>query len=152
MHVRPQLCERSRFWASLRVDGELSQLESALLSAHLERCPSCRAFARGVEEVARGLRRARLERPAAFVLPAPRRRSTARAVQFAAAAAAVVAAGAVAALTGPGSAPTAVKPVAMVAAVESPDRLRELRRPTLILQGRQAAAPPRSRRLLAEPV
>ena len=27
-------CERARFWASLRADGELSELESALLHAH----------------------------------------------------------------------------------------------------------------------
>ena len=153
MHVRSHLCERARVWASLRVDGELSELESALLSAHLERCPSCRAFARGVTEVAGGLRRVALERPASLVLAAPRARSKTRFVQFAAAAAAVVAAGAVAALTGPAaSGPSAVKPVAMVAALDSPDRLRELRRPALIQQGRQAAVPPRFRRLVAEPV
>lgn len=37
-------CERARAWASLRADGELSELEQALLEAHLERCADCRAF------------------------------------------------------------------------------------------------------------
>ena len=154
MHVRSHLCERARSWASLRVDGELSELESALLGAHLERCAECRTFARGVDEVARGLRRVPLERPAPLLaLAAPRRRSKLRALQFAAATAAVVAAGAAAALTGPTNpAPSAVKPVAMVAALDSPDRLRELRRPGLIEQGRQLSTPPRFRRLVAEPV
>ena len=153
MHVRSHLCERARAWASLRADGELSELESALLDAHLSRCASCRTFARGVDSVANGLRRVRLERPAPLVVPtAARRRTTLRAFQVAAATVAVAAAGVAASLTGPSSsAPAAVKPVAMVAAVESPDRLRELRRPGLILQGRQAAQP-RFRRLLAEPV
>jgi anti-sigma factor RsiW len=152
MHVRSHLCERARVWASLRVDGELSELEAALLGAHLERCPDCRAFARGVDTVARGLRRVRLDRPAPLVLALPRRRSRVRALQFAAATAAIVAAGAAAALTGPSNqSPSAVKPVAMVAAVESPDHLRELRRPALI-QHRKAAVQPQTRRLVAEPV
>jgi hypothetical protein len=38
-------CERARQWASLRVDGELSELEVGLLERHLESCASCRAFA-----------------------------------------------------------------------------------------------------------
>jgi anti-sigma factor RsiW len=152
MHVRSHLCERARVWASLRADGELSELESALLGAHLERCPECRAFARGVDAVARGLRRVRLERPAPLELAVPRRRSRARVLQFAAATAAVVAAGAAAALTGPSNpAPSAVKPVAMVAAADSPDHLRELRRPALI-QHRKTAVQPQTRRLVAEPV
>lgn len=140
-------------WASLRADGELSELEGALLDAHFERCAECRSFAGGVAAVAHGLRRVPLERPAPRALPVPRRHSKARLVQLAAATFAIVAAGAAAALTGSGgSTPSAVKPVAMVAAAESPDRLRELRRPALIQQGRQAAVPPRYRRLVAEPV
>jgi len=38
-------CERARQWASLRLDGELSELEDALLEQHLEGCSSCSAFA-----------------------------------------------------------------------------------------------------------
>jgi hypothetical protein len=152
MVVRSHLCERARLWASLRVDGELSELEGALLGAHLERCADCRTFARGVDTVARGLRVAALERPAPRALPVPRHHSKARLLQLAAATAAIVAAGAAAALTGSGnSPPTAVKQVAMVAAADSPDRLRELRRPALVHQGRPPVQP-QTRRLVAEPV
>jgi predicted anti-sigma-YlaC factor YlaD len=41
--VRPLACERARVWASLRLDGELSELEAALLDAHLGRCEECAA-------------------------------------------------------------------------------------------------------------
>ncbi|MDQ4018324.1 MAG: zf-HC2 domain-containing protein, partial [Actinomycetota bacterium] len=34
-------CERAQAWASLDVDGELSQLERGLLAAHLRRCAAC---------------------------------------------------------------------------------------------------------------
>jgi hypothetical protein len=138
-------------WASLRADGELSELEGALLRAHLQRCGECRGFALGVDAVARGLRRVRLERPAPFVLAARRHRSKARLLQLAAATAAVVAAGAAAALTGSSApAPSAAKPVAMVAAVDSPDGLRELRRPALVQPHRPVQ--PQTQRLVAEPV
>ena len=90
------MCERARRWSSLRVDGELSELESALLDNHLGRCSSCRAFARGAEDRRRRPRAARLERPAplALVLP-PRGRL--RAVGRTSLAAAAVAAASVAA-------------------------------------------------------
>src|SRR5438309_909636 len=68
------LCERARSWASLRADRELSELESALLDSHLGRCRSCRAFARGIEDVAATLAAASLERPAPLALVLPRRR------------------------------------------------------------------------------
>ena len=35
LHASPAICERARSWASLRLDGELSEFEDALLSAHL---------------------------------------------------------------------------------------------------------------------
>src|SRR5882757_8544123 len=99
MELIPPLCERACRWASLRVDGELSELESALLDDHLGRCRSCRAFARGVEDVAAALASARLERPAplALVIPSRRRRPS---VRSAAAAALVVVAGVAAAVIG----------------------------------------------------
>ncbi|MDX6452188.1 MAG: hypothetical protein QOH16_2237 [Gaiellaceae bacterium] len=139
-------CERARSWASLRADGELSELESALLDAHVGRCSACRAFACGTHEVAAALRSARLERPAPFVLGPQRARFAGlRALQVAAAVAVVVGAGVVAAMTGaPSGAPAAAKPVAMVAGADSPDRLRELRRPALVEQGR---AIPRNKQL-----
>src|SRR5438477_537085 len=57
-----QTCDRAREWASLRMDGELSELESALLEAHLKRCEACGSFAVEVEAVALQLRAASLER------------------------------------------------------------------------------------------
>jgi hypothetical protein len=152
MSAQPHLCERARSWASLRADGELSELESALLDAHLKRCPACRRFARGAEEVAWALRTVRQERPAPLVVAPPRAAgSGGYRLRFAAAALVVLTVGLLAAFTGPRSGPSAGKPVAMVAAVESPDRLRELRRPLLVEQGR-LSLPPRFRRLVAEPV
>src|SRR6478752_7859561 len=111
-----QLCERARAWASLRADGELSELESALRTAQLEH-PAPVAV-----------------RP----LTGSHRRTFVRTTQFAVAAAFVVAAGFLASASGPdrSSAPTS-KPVAMVAGADSPDNLRELRRPGLIGQGRR---------------
>jgi ferric-dicitrate binding protein FerR (iron transport regulator) len=145
-------CERARSWASLRADGELSELESALLDAHLGRCSSCRAFVRGTEEIAATLRAARLERPAPFVLRPQQqaRRTGLRALQVVAAVAVVVGAGVLAAVTGASnSRPAAAKPVAMVAGAESPDRLRELRRPALVEQGRTI---PRNKQLPGDAV
>jgi len=125
-----QLCERALAWASLRADGELSELESALLDGHLGRCASCRTQAWGIETVAGALRAARLERPAQLAFFVPRSRTT-RALRLAAAGAAVAVA-AVAALLAPAGHRPAPQPVAMVASAESPDVLRELRRPGLV--------------------
>ena len=125
-----QLCERARTWASLRADGELSELEAALLDAHLGRCPACTEFAHGFEDVAGALRATRLERPAPLALSLPRRRL--RALHTAAAAVVVAGAGIAAFFAVPAGQQAPAKPVAMVAAVESPDGLRELRRPFLI--------------------
>jgi predicted anti-sigma-YlaC factor YlaD len=150
MPQKPQLCERARSWASLRADGELSELESALLEAHLGRCASCSTFAEATEEIAGALRSARLQRPPSLAVTLRRSRHTAlRALQVAAAVAVVVSAGVVAAVTGPSHSTRAAKPVAMVAGLDSPDRLRELRRPGLIAEGRSI---PRNRQLPGEPV
>ena len=56
-------CERARQWASLRVDGELSELEDALLEKHLEECVSCSAFAVRLAATAEAVRTAPQERP-----------------------------------------------------------------------------------------
>ena len=147
---KSHLCERARSWASLRADGELSDLESALLDAHLARCSSCRTFASDTEEIAVALRAARLETPAPFALRLRQARRTGlRALQVAAAVAVVVTAGVIAAFSGPSGTTTAAKPVAMVAGADSPDGLRALRRPALVEQGR---AIPRNRQLPGEPV
>jgi predicted anti-sigma-YlaC factor YlaD len=88
-----QTCSRTREWVSLRLDGELSELESALLAAHLRRCAACASFAVEVEAVALQLRSAtldRLEQP--VQLPTGRLASPLRAVHLGAAAALVAAA------------------------------------------------------------
>lgn len=95
-------CDRAREWASLRLDGELSDLEWALLEAHLTRCIECRAFADDSTAIALGLREApleRLEQPVA--LPSRRRAlGSTRAVQLGAAAVLVVAAAGLGSLFG----------------------------------------------------
>jgi anti-sigma factor RsiW len=68
-------CERSRQWCSLRLDGELSELEQALLEKHLETCGDCRAFDLQLRSTAELLRAAPAEAPAAsFEVPARRLR------------------------------------------------------------------------------
>jgi predicted anti-sigma-YlaC factor YlaD len=59
--LQPRTCERSREWASLRLDSELSELEQALLDAHLARCGSCAAYARAIDGATTALRSAPLE-------------------------------------------------------------------------------------------
>jgi len=81
-------CERARECASLRLDGELSEFEQALLVAHLARCEPCRSFAHELESVTDHMRMtplARLDQPVA--LPSRHRLLTRRPVEIAAAAA-----------------------------------------------------------------
>ena len=147
MAATSQLCERAREWASLRADGELSELESALLDAHLCRCAPCRSFAGGAEELTAALRAARLERPAPLALVLPQRRPALHALQAVLVTALVVAAGVGAALVGVDRHAPSVstaEPVAVVAAVESPDAFRRLRRPLLLAREHQL---PRNRRV-----
>jgi anti-sigma factor RsiW len=80
-------CERARECASLRLDGELSEFEQALLDAHLARCEPCSAFAAELNAVTRRLRTAPLvPLPQPVTLPARRRISLRRAEVAAAAA------------------------------------------------------------------
>ena len=37
-------CDRARAWASIRLDGEISELEDAFLEAHLRRCAECSEY------------------------------------------------------------------------------------------------------------
>lgn|SRR5262245_50148430 len=60
---RNSRCERARQWVSLRVDGELSELEDALLEKHLEGCASCSAFATRLSATTEAVRVAPQERP-----------------------------------------------------------------------------------------
>lgn len=58
---RSVVCDRVRSQISLRLDGELSQLESRMVAAHLGRCPECSAFEAGAVLVTEHLRSAPLE-------------------------------------------------------------------------------------------
>ena len=55
-------CDRARQWASIELDGELSNFERALLDAHLADCSSCAEFRGSIGELTHALRAAPLER------------------------------------------------------------------------------------------
>jgi predicted anti-sigma-YlaC factor YlaD len=132
MHESGHLCERARFWTSLRLDGELSELEGALLDAHLARCAECRAVADGFDGATLALRSAPLERLAPVAVAS--RRSPRRllaTVTVAAVLVLAVIAGGIA--RGLGSSSSSVPHVvATVASFETPDQLRTLRRSALL--------------------
>ncbi|HXF98719.1 MAG TPA: zf-HC2 domain-containing protein [Gaiellaceae bacterium] len=89
--MRPIVCERVRAQTSLRLDGELSELERRMAEAHLARCPDCRAFAEDAEAVTALLRQAPPERPQRpVVVHRPRRPWTVRVQTGLAAAAALL--------------------------------------------------------------
>ena len=90
--IPPTECSRARESMSAQLDLELSELDSARLSAHLRDCLGCAAYAFEMGAIAARLRAAALEQPDRPIeLPQRRRlRVTARA----AAAAVAVAAGA----------------------------------------------------------
>src|SRR4051812_21874780 len=140
-----QLCARARFWASLRIDGELSELEGALLDAHLARCADCSTLVEGFSSSTAVLRSARVERLAPVALDLPR---SPRRIVALVAVAAVVLLGVVTGgmVRGQLSHDAAPRAVAAVASFETPDQLRALRRTTL-LNSRKLP-----RDLVAEPV
>lgn len=131
------MCSRSRFWASLHMDGELSELEGALLDAHVARCADCAAFLLATEASTLALR----SQPQAVYDPVEviAHRSPGRILVSSAAAAAVVAAALLGGLLH-GSASTSASTSASRAAVvgvpslETPDQLRRLRRSGLLIR------------------
>lgn len=56
------VCERVRSQVAADLDGELSQIERAMLAAHLGRCAACRAYEADVRAYTLALREAPLER------------------------------------------------------------------------------------------
>lgn len=93
-------CEQVRGHISAGLDGELSEVETARVEAHVGSCAACRTFAGGVGEATRVLRAAPLEDlDFAIVLPS-RRVALARRIPVAAAAAALAAAVGLGALVG----------------------------------------------------
>lgn len=93
--VRPSvICDRVRSQISLELDDELSQLERALVAAHLERCPGCSAYRDEVGTFTSALRAAPFElMESPVVLRRPRRGIAARVQASAAAAVALLAVG-----------------------------------------------------------
>ena len=63
LRLRDRACERAHAWASLELDGELSQLERALLTAHLRRCRACAASVAEMRAITAAMREAPRVRP-----------------------------------------------------------------------------------------
>jgi anti-sigma factor RsiW len=120
--VRPSvICDRVRSQISLELDNELSQLEHAMVSTHIERCSECRAYRDDVAAITSAVRAApmeRMERP--IGLRRPRRVIAARLQVGVAAAFAVVALGVAGQIATAPQAPSS-----------SPSGSREIRYPTL---------------------
>jgi predicted anti-sigma-YlaC factor YlaD len=85
--VPPTECTQAREAASLRLDGELSELEAVRLGLHLRDCAECRAYARAIGAITLELRAAPLERPLTQSFVPRRKRLPAMRMQAAAAAA-----------------------------------------------------------------
>jgi anti-sigma factor RsiW len=89
---RSVVCDRVRAQISLRLDGELSQLESLMLVSHLARCAECREFEASVITVTHDLRSAPLEPvPHPIVVRRHRRRANVARMQVGIAAAMAIA-------------------------------------------------------------
>lgn len=93
---------------SSRLDSELSELEEALLDAHLARCAACRLFADDLETLTDTLRTAPLLEPSLRFHPPRRRTRVGIAHTGSAAAAAIVAAIALGNFIDLGSAPARI--------------------------------------------
>jgi hypothetical protein len=137
MHVESRLCSRARFWVSLRLDDQLSELEGALLASHLAGCAACRSFAEESHATTGELRAAPAAEHEPVRIDVPHRRSRPVVIAFAAAVitAAAVAGGVVRDVLAPAPESAPVRPVAVVASsVELNDQFRQLRRTSLLGQ------------------
>jgi ferric-dicitrate binding protein FerR (iron transport regulator) len=126
-------CDRARQWSSLRADGELSELEEALLEQHLEHCGECAEYDARLRSTAELLRTAPVEAAAVrFQIPAERpvrfplsRRLAVAAIAVAAAAGSLVGS----TLQRPATHPEAPGPqVAVLTGTRDLDLLRQLPR------------------------
>jgi anti-sigma factor RsiW len=124
-------CGRARYWISLSLDGEISELELQAVRAHLGRCHACWEFERCLSSVTTILREQPFDRMECGVaLPPRRRQGVARAgVMSAVAATMVVAAGV---FLGPFGSDNAMRTGPIAPSVDTPpaDRndVRELQR------------------------
>lgn len=82
MSPASRTCERARAWSSRQLDGELSEIETAILHRHLRHCEQCAAFVANTARVTQSLRQAPLE-PVAFEIAVARRRRHPRALRSA---------------------------------------------------------------------
>lgn len=82
MAVKPidPLCERTRAWASLELDGELSELEGVLFHEHVRSCEDCAAAVHDLQRIAAIVRATPLAEPSlrGFEFPARVERPRAR--------------------------------------------------------------------------
>jgi predicted anti-sigma-YlaC factor YlaD len=128
--MQPRNCERARAWVSLRLDDEISELEDALLEAHLRRCASCREYEESVRGAVVVLRAQPLEEIDHAVVVAGRRRLHVRvgAVASVAAVAAAVVGVTTVVSTQAWKTPSTHSPAPLPAAVTSDDQdLKQLR-------------------------
>jgi anti-sigma factor RsiW len=86
------VCDRVRAQVSLELDGELSQLEQRMLTAHLERCAECARYAEDVRDLTRRIRSAPLAQMQRPVVVRRRRPITTTRIQIGVAAALALAA------------------------------------------------------------
>lgn len=144
--TRPKVCDRARTYVSLRLDGELSEFERALLESHLESCSACRTFALEAAEITETLRNGELERlQRPLVLPR-RVHAGLRRVQLGAAAAVVVTIVGAGALVGSVRSPIDQPRFRTLNAVTVQPTLRELRAQDL--RSAAAAESPRGTKIL----
>ena len=130
--IPPTECSRARESMSAQLDLELSELDSARLSAHLRDCLGCAAYALEMGAIAARLRAAALDQPGRPIeLP---RRQRLRVTARGAAAAVAVAAGASLAL-GHALGSSSPRPSAARAPVREPI-------PTSVVRGLRADAVP----------
>lgn len=122
------VCDRAREYASLRLDGELSELEEALLSAHLQHCDVCSSFDADIRAMTSELRDAAFEQPSAPIMIPGRRHVSGRVLRVGSAAAVVAIAlfaGAVQTVLKPRAAISATPAVSML--VSPGSEVQELR-------------------------
>jgi predicted anti-sigma-YlaC factor YlaD len=137
------LCERSREWISLRLDGELSELAEKMLQSHLARCAACRTFEGDVEVTSRLVRTTPLERPEQpIALPRRRRRAYVRPAGAVAATAAAVALGLAAFINLPSSGTLAAPSIRVTNADNSDLQLQRGMRAALLRPDSGELPPP----------